>query len=177
MTASELPYSRIFDLGCLSDAGEEVRIVPGEAERARIAQWAGLDRLDSLTAAVDLKRRSATRFAIEGSFAADVVQTCVVSLAPVQSHLEGAFRRELIVAAAPGNRPERRTVTLGPDAEEEPETIDSRDYDLAGPLLEELVLRIDPYPRASDARFEVPSGAADRPESPFSVLGRLKGEE
>ena len=47
-------------------------------------------------------------------------------------------------------------------------------YDLAVPVLEELVLAIDPYPRASGVAFEAPQDDADSPVHPFAALKQLK---
>ena len=59
--------------------------------------------------------------------------------------------------------------------EDVPEEIESLHYDLAGPLLEEFVLALDPYPRAPGGGISAPPKAADdRPESPFAVLKGLK---
>ena len=58
--------------------------------------------------------------------------------------------------------------------EEGPEEIESLHYDLAGPVLEEYVLSLDPYPRRPGVEFAPETGPLDRPESPFSVLKSLK---
>ena len=55
-----------------------------------------------------------------------------------------------------------------------PEEIGSLHYDLAGPLIEEFVLGVDPYPRAPGVEFEVPGDKTEAPESPFAVLKGLK---
>ena len=54
-----------------------------------------------------------------------------------------------------------------------PEEIARLDYDLAGPLLEEFALAIDPYPRKEGVRFEPPVQEAEPSQSPFAGLKRL----
>jgi hypothetical protein len=65
-------------------------------------------------------------------------------------------------------------VELAPGAgdDEAPEEIESTRYDVAGPVLEEFSLAIDPYPRAPGVAYEPPPD--EKPESPFAVLARLK---
>ena len=55
-----------------------------------------------------------------------------------------------------------------------PEEIASLHYDVAAPLLEELVLAIDPYPRAPGVEFETPQEPAETRENPFAALKSLK---
>jgi hypothetical protein len=64
-------------------------------------------------------------------------------------------------------------VTSPAAAEDTPDEIESPVYDLGTALREELVLAIDPYPRAPGVAFEAPADEI-RPESPFAVLEKLK---
>jgi len=45
---------------------------------------------------------------------------------------------------------------------------------VAGPLLEELSLALDPYPKAPGAVFGAPAEESDASENPFAVLEKLK---
>jgi hypothetical protein len=67
-------------------------------------------------------------------------------------------------------------VTLDAADDDAPEEIERSRYDVAGPLLEEFVLAIDPYPRSPGVAFELPETESIKPESPFAVLSRLKRE-
>ena len=58
--------------------------------------------------------------------------------------------------------------------EEEPEEIESLHYDLAGPLLEEFLLALDPYPRRPGAEFTPQTEPSDGSLSPFAALKALK---
>jgi len=66
------------------------------------------------------------------------------------------------------------SLTLAAAEDEAPEEIESLDYDLAGPLLEELSLAIDPYPRAPGVTFESPADETRSAEGPFAALKSLK---
>jgi len=58
--------------------------------------------------------------------------------------------------------------------EEGPELLESPVLDLAAPLLEEVSLALDPYPKAPGAVFEAPADEAGPEDSPFAVLQKLK---
>ncbi len=53
--------------------------------------------------------------------------------------------------------------------------LESSVIDLAAPVLEELSLSLDPYPRKAGVEFAPPEEAPARsPDNPFAVLGKLK---
>jgi len=168
-------FSHIYDLAHLSDAGDEVIIAPDAEQRARLAEWAAVDSVDTFEGRVTLRRRSAGRFDYDAVLTADIVQSCVVSLQPVRSHLTLDVSRHLhfskFLASAKIAQHE-----LAPESDEGPEELEDSHYDLASPLLEEFALAIDPYPRASGTVFEPPPDK-DAGESPFAVLKRLKGRQ
>ena len=58
--------------------------------------------------------------------------------------------------------------------EDEAEMLRGSSVDLAAPVLEELSLMIDPYPRTPGAAFEGGMAAPSAEESPFAVLQALK---
>jgi uncharacterized metal-binding protein YceD (DUF177 family) len=58
--------------------------------------------------------------------------------------------------------------------DDEPELIEGTSIDLAAPVLEELSLALDPYPRAPGVAFESPKQEKAPADSPFAVLESLK---
>jgi uncharacterized metal-binding protein YceD (DUF177 family) len=114
-------------------------------------------------------------YSYEGEFSAEVVQACVVTLDPVRSVHSGTFSRRYRVMARPASRrsPGILEAEAGND-EESPEIVASPVIDLAAPLLEELSLVLDPYPRAPGVRFEPPKEESQGKDSPFAVLAKLK---
>ena len=166
------PLSHFFDLGDLSQAGSRVHIDAKGDDLTRLAHWAGVDEVRSFAAQVELSRLSRTRFAYEAELEADIVQSCVVTLEPVTTHIVRHISRDLHFS--PRLHAESGELTLAAGDENTPEEIPSLDYDLAAPLLEEFVLSIDPYPRKQGAAFEPPAQPVEPPESPFGVLKKLK---
>ena len=177
MSETEPPIRRLYDLNRLSEAGYETRFVLGPEERTQLAEWADVESVEQFEAVVTLQRLSPTRFHYHARLEASLTQLCTVSLEPVASHVERDFSRTLhLVARIADPLAAEGEISLAAGDDDAPEDIDDPRYDLAAPLLEELVLAIDPYPRAPGVVFEPPPDAADAPESPFAVLGRLKGQ-
>ena len=170
------PYAVPFDLGGLSDRSVDLSIEPGAKERQSIAEWLGVMSVDALTAGVRLTRLGDERYRYEAQFSADVVQACVVTLAPVPSHLAAEFSREFRMEERSSARkmPAARSRAFANLDEEEVEALQGSVLDLAAPVLEELSLALDPYPRAPGAAFEPAREEKSAAESPFAVLAKLK---
>jgi hypothetical protein len=169
------PLQRFFDLGRLSDAGHEIILAPSAAELQALAQWAEVSSIEGFTATIELTRKPGNHFLYEARFAADLTQGCVVTLEPVRAHLEGRFSRDLhLTRVSRRSVPEVEVLAAGAGDDEAPEEITSTNYDLAGPVLEEFSLLIDPYPRAPGAAFESGAEEGEAPENPFAVLKSLK---
>jgi uncharacterized metal-binding protein YceD (DUF177 family) len=162
----------MYDLSDLSNGGDEISVAASDEQRARLAEWAGLNSVESFKAQVTLLRTSATRFAYEAALSADLTQSCVVTLEPVHSHVALDVSRALHLTKTPRGA-QLAVHDLSSTADEGPEEIQNSHYDLAGPLLEEFSLAIDPYPRAPGVVFESPHDS-DMSESPFAALKRLK---
>jgi uncharacterized metal-binding protein YceD (DUF177 family) len=161
-----------------------VSLEPRPAERLAIAQWLGIEALDSLKAVIQLSRGGDDEYAYRGHFEADVVQACVITLAPVPSHLSGEIGRKFQVLPRPSARRRKSAIEAPPAIpaiidlsaadEDSPELLVSPVLDLAAPLLEELSLALDPYPKAPGAAFEAPPEPLEPSDNPFAVLEKLK---
>jgi uncharacterized metal-binding protein YceD (DUF177 family) len=171
-----LPFAHSYNLARLGNAGDEVRLAADPAQRAAIAKWAGLLGVEKWDARVKIKKLASNRFGLNFHLAADVIQSCVVSLEPVPGHLERDFSREFIFVGTSRHRPaETESETVLDIAEEEgPEEIESLHVDLAAPVLEEFTLALDPYPRRPGAEFTPQIEPSDGSESPFAALKALK---
>ncbi len=174
------PLERLYDLGDLSQAGAHIAVALAGDELAALARWVGVEALENFKAEIELRKLSPTRYSYEAELTADVVQSCVVTLDPVRSHIERHLSRQLVLSPSAYRRGQKGDDwPIAPAEDDAPEEIASLRYDLAAPLLEELVLAIDPYPRAAGVAFAPPPGAdltSELPESPFAVLKRLKNQ-
>jgi len=176
-----LPLSHIYNLARLGNAGDEVRFAADAAQRAALAKWSGVMSVEAFEIRVEIKKLAANRFGLAFHLNAGVTQACVVTLEPLSSHIDKAFTRELVfVGISRPRNPGRQTAESAPDLvlegdlEEGPEEIDSLHLDLAGPVLEEFVLALDPYPRKPGVEFAPKNPDSQPPESPFAVLKSLK---
>jgi hypothetical protein len=99
-----------------------------------------------------------------------VVQTCVVTLEPVESIIEEAvdltFQPEGASGGAAGG-------LHAVDAEDPPEMLRDGVVDLGAIATEFLLLGIDPYPRKPGVVFDAPA-TGDPSSHPFAALGALK---
>ncbi len=175
MSSEPIPLERIYNLGRLGSAGDEVVVSANTAELVQLAHWGSVRSVESFSAKIDLRRLSSSRFSYDAVLQTEIVQDCVVTLEPVRSVLKRRTRRELHLAET-SRFPADGDVVVDPvsDDDDVREEIASLHYDLAAPLLEELVLAIDPYPRAPGVAFAAPPDPATKPESPFAVLKNLK---
>ena len=169
-------YVMLFDLGTISERPADVALKPSEAERAAIARWLGIMAVESFAATVRVWRSQTGRYAYAASFEADVVQACVVTLEPVRSRLAGEFSRRLLIVPRQvrqrAQAAESHEVLSADD--DELEVLSSPFFDLAAPVLEELSLALNPYPRAEGAVFEVRERREPAASSAFAVLETLK---
>lgn len=169
-----IPLERLHDLADVPESGFEIAIAATAGERKRLADWAGVNEVSRLSGHIRVRRQSRARFLLETDFEAGIVQTCVVTLAPVNVHIERHFERALQLAPRLPRFVDKGGQVAPASADENaPDEIESTQYDLAGPLREEFALAIDPYPRAQGVEFAPPEDN-DGPESPFAVLGRLR---
>ena len=184
MAASSEPqpeFSRLVPVDRLGEAEitEEISAEPGE--RAALARRFGLLSLDRLSATLRLERAGARNLVrIAGRLAAEVTQTCVVTLEPVSARLEEDFTLlyDLEAAAAQGEAEGAREVVVEPEAEEPPEPVGPHGIDLGEAVAQQLAIALDPYPRAPGAALpEEPSagaGGARAAGGPFATLESLK---
>jgi uncharacterized metal-binding protein YceD (DUF177 family) len=159
--------------------GEERAIEVNRAERDAIAALLDLRALDRLTFTFRLHRRGQGRLALQGTLAAAVTQTCVVSLEPVESTLDVPVEVEFWpvpmiddLAASPDEAASHGTLDW-------PEPIEGGKIDLGPVIYETLATALDPYPKREGVSFEwseAPSTGAEpeQAESPFAALKRLK---
>jgi uncharacterized metal-binding protein YceD (DUF177 family) len=181
-----LPFSRALDLAGMREKDATVRLLPDAQQRAAIAEWLGLRALENFTAEITITRRTDAFYRYDAEFAADVVQACVVTLEPVPAHIEGAFARDFRLTAQAGGRKrkEREAGALevvpashAVTGEDAPEPLDGTILDVAAPVLEELSLALDPYPKAPGAAFESAEEAEEPVPNPFAALEKLKNRK
>ncbi|HTK35954.1 MAG TPA: YceD family protein [Caulobacteraceae bacterium] len=172
--------SRIVDWSVpvrLSDVGrgpEARRLEPDEAQRKQIAAALGLAGLPAFSGEIRLVPWH-DGAEIHGRWTAKVTYACGLTLEPFDEDLEGDFTVRAVPPSSPlaaEDEAAEAELDLDPEADDPPDVLEGEALDLAGYLIEDLSLSLDPFPRKPGAVFEPPN--LGEPESPFAVLKRLK---
>ncbi len=149
---------------------------PDAAERAALAEVLGLTSIARLAFHGEIRPEGRDDFRLEGEIDADLVQPCVITLAPVPAQIrEPVLRRYQADFQAPSG--EEVEMPEDDSLEPLPATLD-----LKAVAAEALALALPPYPRAEgaalgEAVYAEPGVAPlrDRDLSPFAGLAGLVG--
>ena len=165
MTLPDLPYSepvRLHQLG----SGVKRTLAPDASTRARIVKALDLASLDAFTAEMELVP-SPGGWRLSGRIRASLAQTCGITLEPLPLEIDASFA--LTLAEAVEEDSEEIIITLD---DESPDLIENGQIDLGQYAVEQLALRLDPFPRKPGAEFVQPPEPAEI--SPFAVLKQLR---
>jgi hypothetical protein len=157
------------------DSGLHVKLEASAAVMAALASVAGGRSLAGLKAVFDLTRRG-KGVHVGGTVEADVGQTCVVTLEPIENRI----CEDIDVTFSPGVRAaageadgDFHNIGHMTDEPEPPEPLVGGTIDLGAVAAEFLMLGIEPYPRKEGAEFAAP-GADIEGAHPFAALAALK---
>jgi len=174
------PLSRILKVDEIED-GASGEIVATPAEMDAIAGLLDLVRLEGLTLDCRFTHGGSGRLRLTGRLKADVTQTCVVSLDPVEARidvpLEVEFWPEALLATAESNAELPGSVVVL----DGPEPIVCGRIDLGAVAYETLATALDPYPKREGVSFDwsqgEPNQAQEGQSGPFAALAALKRGE
>jgi uncharacterized metal-binding protein YceD (DUF177 family) len=170
---SEAPIlSRVVNVA--EPPAAKIAIVAGEAERQKLAVACDVVAVNGLSATVTLTPGAKGGVTVDGQVIADIVQTCVVSLVPVEQHIDETFSVRYVRGAEPQPKPGSEIV-IDATLPDPPEILTGPTLDV-GELVEEyFALAIDPYPRAPGAALpaDFAAGGDDDEASPFAALAAL----
>ena len=165
MTGVDLPYSepvRLHQVG----GGVTRTLEPDAAARARIAKALDLASLDRFVAEMTLVP-SPGGWRLSGRVRASLAQTCGITLEPLPVEVDAPFAVSLAEAVEEDS--DEIVITLD---DESPDLIEGGQVDLGQYAVEQLALRLDPFPRKPGAEFVQPPEPAEI--SPFAVLKQLR---
>ena len=171
----ERELARDLDLAGLAEDEITVEIVADAVERAALASRFDLEAVETVTARLVISRGTGEVIRMRGELSADIVQRCVVSLAPVAARIEESFSRVYGAADDAGDG----EVTIDVEAVDLVEPLVGGKLDLGEIVAEQLGLSIEPYPRKTQAEFGWRDPARGDTEavggdSPFAALRTLK---
>ncbi|MEE2995888.1 MAG: DUF177 domain-containing protein [Pseudomonadota bacterium] len=172
-------FSRVFDLGGVDDSPRSIDLTAQEEELRLLAMRFDQHSIGRLEANLIITWSEPGKvFSVSGRFVADVVQTCVVSLEP----MEVSLNEDINLVFAYDIDDLEDLVVL-----EDAEPFDGETIDLGELVAEELYLALDPYPRREDietADIDLGPGALFLSEeearksvkkpSPFEIFAPLK---
>jgi uncharacterized metal-binding protein YceD (DUF177 family) len=175
---SEVPIlSRPVHVSDIGEDGLVVTIEATPAERDALAADYDLRAVRELNAEVRLLMAGKAGVRAEGHLHANIVQTCVVSLVPVDQAIDEDFS----IRFSPANEtaPTAKSgaeIHLDPADLDPPEPLTGPTIDLGPIVTEQFVLAIDPYPRAPGAELppEAADPASEAATSPFAALAGLR---
>lgn len=151
-------------------------VTAGEDERMALARRFGVPAVRRLTARAELAPWGPDGWRVWGVAEAGLVQTCVVTLEPVDTEVAERFERFL----APAARMAEAAALVGSGAEDALDAL-SASIDVGEIAAETVALAIDPYPRRAEVSFEGcvqgPPGAeplTDEAVRPFARLAALR---
>lgn len=168
MTLPALPYSEPVRLHQVL-GGVKRTLEPDAATRARIVKALDLASLDAFSAEMELAP-SPAGWRLSGRVRASLAQTCGITLEPLPLEIDAPF--VLSLAEAVEEDSDEIIITLD---DESPDLIENGQIDLGQYAVEQLALRLDPFPRKPGAEFVQPPEPAEI--SPFAVLKQLRPSE
>lgn len=159
------------------DITREIEASPAECQA--LAARFGLQAIGRLAATVRISRVGDGRMArVRGELAAEVVQTCVVTLDPVPASVAEHFTALFVPEAL---MPAEDEIVLDPARLDEdlPEPMTNGVIDIGELTAQHLSLALDPYPRRPGAEFpglddDLGEDGEPAPTSPFRALAELK---
>lgn len=177
MKTDDIAFSYPVKVGHISANPVEVTISADAGERAALARLWNVLEVKALAVRFEVQRWKRDGVRLKGRVTADIVQACVVTLEPVEAHVDEPVE---VVFVPEGSKLARLPVVveggemlLDPEGPDAPEVFSGDTIDAGQVAAEHAALAIDPYPRKVDAVF---SGHAEtmaqeeRKPSPFAVL-------
>lgn len=144
-------------------------LVPDETAVRRIVRALDLASLDSFEADVELVP-DAVGWTLSGRVRASLAQTCGITLEPLPLEIDDTFSVQL---SEPVDEESDEIVITMED--ETPDIVEDGQIDLGQYVVEQLALRLDPFPRKPGAEFVQPPEPAEI--SPFAVLKSLRSSD
>ena len=159
-------FSRIVHLARLGADPFRQEITASKTERAALARRFDLVSLDRLTAIVELLRQGPEMILLSASFAAEFVQSCVVTLGPVAGAVGENFGLRY---GPPELEAEIGAGTVEDDIAFEPLAADF--IDIGEAVAQEFSLALPAFPRDPAASLEIEQPEIDN--GPFTALSHL----
>jgi hypothetical protein len=172
------------EIARLSSGPMRVALESTEQQRRDLSRRIKVNAVDALAAKFTIERRPNSHIIhVTGTVTADVVQSCVVTLEPVHTHIseeiDSWYSDENDVVSLPRVRREQQGLRADAELEilgeeDDPEPVIEGAIDVGELAAQHLSLAIDPYPRSQRVKDiedegEIVITAGERP-NPFAAL-------
>lgn len=148
--ATQPEFSRAVRIDDLPLSGRKIAAEAAASEREALARRLGLAALSRLEVDGEVAPvRGGTVIRLSARLFADVTQTCVVTLVPLERRIDAEFVR-LYAVHAQGDIKVDEEVFFDEEDEDIEPLVGNR-IDIGEAAAEQLALELDPYPRAPDA--------------------------
>lgn len=162
---SKSPVSFAVSVARLPQKGVSVTIEADAVQRAALAREHGLSAVSGWQAKLEVKPWKRNGVNVAGRVKADIVQSCVVTLEPLEVHIdepvEGLFLPENSKLGREGFD-HAGEIVLDADGPDSPETFAGDTVDVGALAEQFFALAIDPYPRKPGVALDV-AGDEDEP--------------
>jgi uncharacterized metal-binding protein YceD (DUF177 family) len=170
------PLSRSLRVDEIKD-GAQGEIDATASELAGIAKLLDLKGLEQLTFTYRWSRGGSDRLRLTGRLTAQAIQTCVVTLEPVEATIDVPVDAEFLPADLIEQLDENAEEPGGQGHLDWPEPIIDGKIDLGPFIYETLATSLDPYPRKQGASFDWSQASPEQDtggSGPFAALAGLK---
>jgi uncharacterized metal-binding protein YceD (DUF177 family) len=173
--------NRPLDLSKVSKEGRELTLALTPETAEELAKACGIEAVSKLSGNLLVRPWRKTGFSVRGSFEAQIIQLCVVTLEPVQETVAEDIERFFLPAEEMQQIEEKTLdeIELYFDESDPPDPLDGTTLDLLSILSEQLLLAKSPYPKAEGANLPAAEKsdmeAEEEAAKPFAALKVLKG--
>lgn len=179
MSSLDSPISFPVNVLRLPASGMPVRFEVNDEQRLALAKAHALVEVKSLSADLLVTNWKRDGVKVTGSVKASIVQSCSVSLEPVDAIVDGEVHALFVPEGSRLARPnvlEGGEMLLDAEGDDGPEPFAGDTIDVGALAEEFFTLGIDPYPRKAGAGSSPVTEDSDEPRGPlYEKLKQLKG--
>jgi len=174
--SAKSPVSFIAHVARLPRKGMPVVVEAGEKERAALAEEHGLVAVKNYRVELLVAPWKRNGVKVSGTVQADIVQECVVTLDPIESHVSEAVETVFLPEDSKLGRLGFHgggEIVLDVEGPDSPETFLGDTIDVGALAEEFFALGIDPYPRKAGAEVALATGEEHEKDGPLQEKLRL----
>lgn len=172
-------FSRMVNVADIPSTGQGFAAKASLDECAAICTRFDLSAVKCFEISGIIKPHGKQRYQLEAKLVAEIVQTCVITLDPIETAIEQAFKLALTSQEASLQENTEEVDLFDPNEEDPPLLFNEDKIDYGECAVQYFSDCLEIYPRKSDASFEriaKPSeeNHEEKRDNPFDILQKLK---